>query len=163
MKQFAALIIYMLLLTVFCSCAASHLPLQTPKSTQSISEKSEIYESGTVYAHIGKTVFKITLSNNSSAREFYNLCSKSDVEVDMHDYGGFEKVGSLGTKIVTNDENITAEPGDIILYQGDKITIYYGENTWNFTRLGKINGVTGDELLLALGDKNVKVIFSLKN
>ncbi len=66
--------------------------------------------------------------------------------VDMHDYGGFEKVGELPWKLPTNDEEITTKPGDIILYQGNKITIYYGENTWNFTKLGELSGGTEEDI-----------------
>lgn len=157
--------ICMSLLAVLCSCGKPSATSQTTISTESSanqSERVENNETGSVYAHVGEKVFEITLSDNSSAQAFYELCKSGDVKVDMSDYGGFEKVGSLETKLVTNDENITAQPGDVILYQGDKITLYYGENTWNFTRLGKINGVTRDELLASLGDGDVKMTFSLK-
>ena len=64
----------------------------------------------------------------------------------MHDYGGFEKVGDLPWELPVNDEEITTKPGDIILYQGNKITIYYGENTWNFTKLGELRGGTEEDI-----------------
>ena len=81
--------------------------------------------------------------------------------VDMSDYGNFEKVGSLGQSLPTNDQSITTQPGDVILYQGNSITIYYGTNTWSFTRLGKIETATREGLLQALGDGDVQVTFSL--
>lgn len=71
----------------------------------------------------------------------------------MHDYGSFEKVGNLPWKLPTNDEEITTEPGDLILYQGDKITVYYDENTWNFTKLGRLNA-TSEEIKEVFGDKD---------
>ena len=77
----------------------------------------------------------------------------------MHDYGNFEKVGPLPFELPRNDETITTEPGDIILYQGNQITIYYDENTWNFTRLAKIDNVTREELLDVLGSGDVTVTF----
>ena len=77
----------------------------------------------------------------------------------MHDYGSLEKVGSLPWSLPRNDEQITTEPGDIILYQGNQVTIYYDVNTWSFTRLAKIDGATKEELLDALGDGNVTVAF----
>jgi chitodextrinase len=58
-----------------------------------------------------------------------------------------------------NDESITTEPGDVILYQGNQITIYYDQNTWNFTKLATIGNVTKEELLDALGEGNVTVTF----
>ncbi len=64
------------------------------------------------------------------------------------------------TAILKNDEKITTVPGDIILYQGNKITIYYAENTWDFTKLGHINNITQEELKAILGDGNITVTLS---
>ena len=108
---------------------------------------------------IGDRYYSIDLENNSSAEAFLEKLKKDPLTVDMQDYGNFEKVGDLPWSLPTNDEKITTKPGDIILYQGNKITIYYDENTWNFTKLGSINGVTGEELKEALGDGNVTVEF----
>ena len=79
----------------------------------------------------------------------------------MSDYANFEKVGSLGFSLPRNDKDITTMPGDIILYQGNQITIYYDTNTWNFTKLGKIENITQKELKEILGDGDVTVTFSL--
>ena len=79
----------------------------------------------------------------------------------MHDYGNFEKVGPLGTNLPRNDEPITTEPGDIILYQGNQITIYYDVNSWNFTMLGKVQDKTQEELKAFLGNDSVSIRFSL--
>ena len=79
------------------------------------------------------------------------------MELDLHDYGHFEKVGSLPWTLPRNDETITTVPGDVILYQGNQITIYYDENTWDFTRLAKIENITKEELLSVFGEGNVSV------
>ena len=78
---------------------------------------------------VGERAVTATLSDNASAKAFYELLERGPVTVDMHDYGGFEKVGPLGTSIVKSDETITTKPGDLILYQGDQVTVYYGVNT----------------------------------
>lgn len=114
-----------------------------------------------VYAHIGESVLEIELADNSSAEAFAELLSQGDVTVEMHDYGGFEKVGPLGTTLPRNDGPITTAPGDVILYLGDQITIYYDVNSWTFTRLGKVKGLSQSELKAALGGGNVTVRFSL--
>ena len=72
-----------------------------------------------------------------------------------------EKVGLLGMNLPTNDQQITTEAGDIILYQGNALVIYYTPNSWNFTRLGKINNVTSEILKEILGDGNVTITISL--
>ena len=115
-----------------------------------------------IYAHIGDTVLTIAPEDNSSARALTELLAKGDLTVSMHDYGGFEKVGSLGTSLPRNDEPITTAPGDVILYQGNHITIYYAENSWTFTRLGRVQGLTASQLKAALGDGDPTVVFSLK-
>ncbi len=73
-----------------------------------------------------------------------------------------EKVGHIGTSLPGNDEQISAEAGDIILYQGNSLVIYYDTNSWNLTRIGKIEDVAGEELLKAFGDGDVTVTFSLE-
>ena len=106
--------------------------------------------------------FSPNLENNSSADAFFEKLESGMLEVSLHDYGNFEKVGPLPWELPTNDEQITTKPGDIILYQGNQICIYYGENTWNFTKLASIYSVTRDELLEAFGDGDVTVRFWLE-
>ena len=109
----------------------------------------------------GKHVLTATLVDNSSAKAFYELLQKSPVEVKMHDYGNFEKVGQLPKSLPRNDTQITTSAGDIILYQGNQITIYYDTNSWNFTLLGKIDGITKAELKKILGKGNVTAVLSI--
>jgi len=100
-----------------------------------------------------------TMMDHSSAEAFIEKLSAGAIEVEMHDYGNFEKVGTLPWSLPRNDEKITTRPGDLILYQGNQITIYYDQNTWNFTRLGRIDGVSREELLEVLGEGDVTVRF----
>ena len=110
----------------------------------------------------GSHQFSATLSENKSAKAFADLLKKGAVTVKMNDYGGFEKVGPLGTSLPRSDERITTSAGDIILYQGNQITIYYDKNSWNFTRLGKLDGVDSAGLKKILGDGGVTARFSLE-
>lgn len=109
----------------------------------------------------GDTVFTATLAENSSADALKELLADGPLTIAMSDYGNMEKVGPIGKNLPTNDEKITTKAGDLILYQGNSLVIYYDENSWNFTRLGKIEGVTGKELLDAFGNGDVTVTFSL--
>ena len=114
------------------------------------------------YITAGDTTFTAVFADNSSAQALKELLEQGDLTLSMSDYGGFEKVGSLGSQLPQNNEQITTGPGDVILYQGSSITIYYDTNSWNFTRLGKIEDVTKEELLAALGEGDVEVTFSLE-
>ena len=113
----------------------------------------------------GKSELTATLVDNSSAMAFYELLEKGPVTIKMTDYGNFEKVGSLGTTLPRNDEQITTTAGDIILYQENQITIYYDTNSWNFTRLGKVvstsstTSITQAELKKILGKGDVTAVF----
>ena len=110
----------------------------------------------------GNHTLTATLADNSSALAFYELLEKGPVTIKMTDYGNFEKVGPLGTKLPRNDTQITTQTGDIILYQGNQITIYYDTNSWNFTRLGKIDGVTKTELKRILSKGDVTAVFEIR-
>ena len=115
-----------------------------------------------IYAHVGEDVLAIVPEDNSSAEDFIALLGEGDVTIEMEDYGGFEKVGSLGRSLSTNDRRITTQPGDVILYQGSSVTIYYDSNTWSFTLLGRIQGLSQEELKDILGEGSLSVTFSLK-
>lgn len=108
----------------------------------------------------GEHTLTASFENNRSAEEFRELLSQGPLTIEMQDYGGFEKVGSLGTTLTRCDESITTKPGDVILYQGNQITLYYDTNTWNFTRLARIDDASG--LKEKLGDGTVQVTFSLE-
>ena len=94
-------------------------------------------------------------AENASAEALINKLTESSIEITMSDYGGFEKVGPLPWDLPRSDERITTVPGDVILYQGSQLSIYYGENTWNFTRIGRIIGVSPEELREILGDGDI--------
>ena len=80
--------------------------------------------------------------------------------IQMQDYGGFEKVGGLGRSLPADDRQTTAGPGDIVLYQGNQIVMFYGSNSWSYTRLAHIDDLNGWEQ--AIGNEDVTVTFSLE-
>lgn len=132
-------------------------------SQTSVITTEEQEESDMINLQIGEHTLTAELADNTSAQAFAELLREGPVTVQTHDYGNFEKVGPLPTSLPENNEQITTEPGDIILYQGSSITVYYDENTWNFTRLGKVQDVTPEELKGILGEGDVEIIFSLNN
>lgn len=99
--------------------------------------------------------------NDLSARPLAELLAERPLTIDMSDYAGMEKVGPLGTALPENDQEIATQAGDLILYQGDRFVIYYAPNTWNLTRLGRIDGVSAEELRELLGGGDVSVTLSL--
>ena len=108
---------------------------------------------------IGNSSFTATLENNPAVDAFVEMMNDSSVIIQMNDYSGFEKVGSLGTNLPADDKQTTTHAGDIVLYNGNQIVIFYGSNSWSYTRLGKIDDLSGWEDALGSGD--MTVTFSL--
>ena len=115
-----------------------------------------------VKVKINDAVFDVKLENNSATQELIKELKKGNITVNASEYGGFEKVGDLGFSLPTSDENIGTAPGDIVLYQGDKISLFYGSHSWSYTKLGKIDNVDSNKLKEVLGFGDVKLEFSLK-
>ncbi|MDE5853641.1 MAG: hypothetical protein K2H19_01070 [Ruminococcus sp.] len=118
-------------------------------------------EENIMYITVNNTKLSATLSDNSSAEALKNLLFEGDLTINMSDYGNFEKVGNIGTSLPQNNERITTESGDLILYQGNQFSIYYDTNSWSLTRLGKLNNITQAELKKLFGDGDVTVTLSI--
>ena len=118
----------------------------------------------TLYLTIGGVTKSATLVSNSSTEAFVAQLQKGDITYEAHDYGDFEKVGALGYTFPQNNEQIKTEPGDLILYQGSNLCIYYDTNTWNFTRIGKLDNMSQADIKawVKAGGGNVNVTLSLK-
>lgn len=104
--------------------------------------------------------FTATLEDNAAANAFVEMMESAPVTIRMRDYSGFEKVGPLGAGLPTSNSQTTTQAGDIVLYQGNQIVVFYGSNSWSYTRLGHIDDLTGWEEALGSGD--VTVTFSLE-
>lgn len=135
---------------------------ETGAEEEATDNETDQTEDNTMRITAGDTTFTVTLADNSSVDALKELLAEGPLTIDMSDYGNMEKVGPIGTSLPRNDEQITTGAGDVILYQGNSLVIYYDTNSWNFTRIGKIEGVTGEELLEAFGSGSVTVTFSLE-
>ena len=153
--------IFVFLMTVFFISSTACANSSKGANSSNKGEVSEMKISIQITSDSGSHKLTATLADNSSALAFYELLQKAPVTIKMRDYGSFEKVGPLGTTLPRNDKQITTTAGDIILYQGNQITIYYDTNSWNFTRLGKVDGVTQAELKKILGKGDVTAVFEI--
>ncbi len=103
-----------------------------------------------------------SFADSTAAAELAEKLKAEPVTVSLNEYGGFEKVGRLPWALTKTDENIDTEPCDIMLYQGDQMTIFYNSNSWSYTKLGHIGNITKEELKSILGEGNVTVTLALK-
>ena len=114
-----------------------------------------------VLLKVGGDTMTATLTDNEATRELVKLLEQGDMTIRMSDYGGFEKVGALPRSFSTSNTQITTAPGDIMLYQGNQMVIFYGSNSWSYTRLGKIDGATVSNLRQFLGNGDITLTLSL--
>ena len=110
----------------------------------------------------GKTL-SVKIEDNEATKALVAALSEASITYEANDYGGFEKVGLLGRTLPTSDTQITTQAGDVILYSGNQIVLFYGSNTWSYTRLGKMQYESLDELksFLKAGEGNISVTLSL--
>ena len=118
----------------------------------------------TMFITINGNKLEVALEDNSATKTLVEKLKQGNITYTANDYGNFEKVGSLGFDLPTSDRHITTQVGDVILYSGNQIVLFYGSNSWNYTRLGKIVGHTTAELrsLLGAGNGSVEVTLSLQ-
>lgn len=110
---------------------------------------------------VGDTLLTAALEDNSSADALKEMLSEGPLTIEVENYGGFEKVGTLPESLPRNDTQMTAQPGDIMLYQGNSIVFFHGSNSWSYTKLGTIEQ-TGDlDLKEVLGGQESTVTLSL--
>lgn len=114
-----------------------------------------------IYLTINGSRLSVTLEDNRATAELKEKLKASPITINMSDYGGFEKVGGLGFSLPTDNRQITTKPLDIMLYQGNQMVIFYDSNSWSYTPIGRITGVTTEELKTILGSGNTTVTLSL--
>ena len=113
----------------------------------------------TLQMKIADTVVEVAWDDNESVEALRKLCEEEQLTIEMSMYGGFEQVGSIGSNLPRNDVETTTSAGDIVLYSGNKMVVFYGSNSWAYTRLGHITDQdeAGMTQLLSNGDVTITV------
>lgn len=122
-----------------------------------------LMENNTLTLTVNDRSFTATLADNSATETLKERLAQGTLEVRLEDYGDMEKVGSLGFSLPRTDRQTTTVPGDIMLYQGSSLVIFYGSNSWAYTPLAKVDGVSTREEMLELlgGEGTVTLTLSL--
>lgn len=129
-------------------------------SEPEISDETENKAEEAMRLFIGNTEYSVAWEDNESVSALIDLVKTEPLIINMSMYGGFEQVGSLGTSLPRNDKQTTTEAGDIVLYSGNQIVVFYGSNSWTYTRLGRITDKTAAEMADLLGKGNVTITIS---
>jgi len=106
---------------------------------------------------IGDTEVSVAWEENESVKALMELVGDEPLTIQTSMYGGFEQVGSIGTSLPRNDQQTTTNAGDIVLYSGDQIVVFYGSNSWAYTRLGHITDKSAQEMADLLGNGDVTI------
>lgn len=111
---------------------------------------------------IGNTPVSVDWEDNEAAEALKDLCRNQPLTIQMSMYGGFEQVGPIGTALPHNDVQTTTSAGDIVLYSGDQMVVFYGSNSWAYTRLGHITDKSAEDMaeLLSNGDTVITISLS---
>ncbi len=125
---------------------------ETDTAETDIQNNTEENKVANMNVQVGDVVFSATLEENEAVSALVEMIQESPVVIRMSDYSGFEKVGPLGASLPVNNSQTTTQAGDIVLYNGNQIVIFYGSNSWSYTRLGHIDDLTGWEDALGSGD-----------
>ena len=117
-----------------------------------------------MYITIGDETHCITMEDNVGTRALMAALQADNITYVAHDYGNFEKVGNVGQSFPTADHQTTTSAGDIVLYNGDNICIFYGSNSWSYTRIGKLDNLSADEVrrFVKAGEGEVAITLSLQ-
>ena len=146
---------FLLIMALIFACCSSDNETQA--------ETLQTTSTMTINLTIDGVTHPITLTNNEATQALVTKLQKGPVTLTLNTNGDFEIWGALGFSLPTSNEHIDGQPGDVVLYSGSNICIFFGYNSYSYTRLGKINGLSADELksFLKGGQSNISVILSL--
>ena len=147
----------------FTLAACAGRPVQGPTAETAApdAEQNVITEANAMNMTIGDTPVSVAWENNASVEALRALCAQGPLTIDLHMYGGFEQVGDIGSSLPRDDTQTTTQAGDIVLYSGDQMVVFYGSNSWAYTRLGHITDQDADGMRTLLGNGDVTVTLTV--
>ena len=147
MKKLAALLCALMLCLVGMAASAENTTVQEGDNDMQMM--------------IGETPVTVAWEDNESVEALKTLAAEG-LTIDMSMYGGFEQVGSIGQSLPRDDQQTTTASGDIVLYSGNQLVVFYGSNSWAYTRLGHITDQTPEQMKALLGNEDVTITLSMK-
>lgn len=161
MKQWIAVLLCAVLLLAFPGCKnAPAQPKEQPIEDTEITTTKEMMTM--LQMTIDNTPVAVNWADNAAVDALRSLCEKAPLTIQMSGYGGFEQVGSIGANLPADDRRTTTSAGDLVLYSGNQLVVFYGSNTWAYTRLGHITDQDASDMAALLGNGDVTITISLK-
>ncbi len=172
-NRLTAAVLLIISAAALAACGGGRTEDTSAVGSAAATESASVYESepasaegeGSVEMNLKLTIngedIAVTWENNDSVKALFALAGDGPLTVPMSMYGGFEQVGDIGQRLPSSDVQTTTSPGDIVLYSSDSIVVFYGSNSWAYTRLGRITGKTAGELSELLGGGDVTLTLSV--
>lgn len=166
MKHRIPILLLLLMMLAFTSCmnSAESKDSEEPKGESGNQTKTEesAVEPKAIYIEIGEHLLTAELEDNTSANALMELLEKGPLTISASNYGGFEKVCSLETNLPREDRQMTTHAGDICLYSGNQMVLFYGSNSWAYTRLGRLAKMEESEIEDILSGTEREITLSLE-
>lgn len=162
-KILLVVIVTLLLVCCFAGCSQSYGANgqnNTGTNSERQMEGGEDMDLTKISFVVDGKVLDVSLEDNVATRDLYNALKSGDIKVNMSRYGGFEQVGSLGRTLKSSDRQMSTNPGDVVLYNSNQIVMFFGNNSWSYTKLGHIN-MSKSELETLLDKSGVQLVISL--
>jgi len=135
-----------------------HFSMSVPETTATVSSQLVATELPTANTdmrlYFNKTEIPVTWEKCKAVEELMDEAANGDIIVSMSMYGGWEQVGSLGKSYTRDDKQMTAVSGDIVLYSGNQIVVFYGSNSWSYTKLGRMD-LAQDDIMKFLSNGDI--------
>ena len=136
---------------------------ETTPPNQNLTNPEENHQVTTINIKVNQKSLPVKLESNPATDALIAKLKQENITVHAHEYGNFEKVGDLGFNLPTSDTHITTQVGDVMLYQGNQITIFYGSNSWSYTKLGEVTDEAKHQLRDILGNGDVTLVLTLNH
>ena len=160
-SRITAILIASVMALSLCSCGGGESG-SAEGTGSTVETEAAQQEAGLLLLEVNGQTLEADLEDNEAAGALKDLIGEDGLELELEEYGGFEKVGPLPEALPASDEQMDTSAGDIVLYQGDQISLFYGENSWSYTRLGRVRDADGARLQEILGDGDVSVVLKLE-
>ena len=142
--------------------AATEEPKEAVAEPAATEDRTEEEETQMLQMKIGETAVAVEWEENESVEALKALCREKPLTISLSMYGGFEQVGPIGTSLPRADKQTTTEAGDIVLYSGNQFVVFYGSNSWSYTRLGHISDQSAADMEALLGHGDVTLSLRLE-
>lgn len=130
-------------------------------TSENVERESSEERDSTMIMKIGDTKVNVEWEDNQAVEALRDMAKAGDITIQMSMYGGFEQVGSIGQSLPRDDKQTTTSSGDIVLYSGNQMVVFYGSNSWSYTRLGHISDKDEAEMADLLSNGDVTITISM--